>query len=580
MQPKFKISTDKKSKKQHKQPQQGNPPNKIKAWCGICYQCFENGPHSKICKDHYDKRNCHLVNCKKNSNIECIRKFPNTNSENRHTYCIEENAVKDFNKELNLQYILGNKRKEERKLEELMLNLKEDSLLIDEKNENKSEGNKKKYDTNYYIDSKFIDKSSESNNFEDVLFKKIERKESNCTSKQSLLNNINKSSIIKRSYEGIVHNTKEAEDHDQKEQFKIDEIMIFNKSHRQINQISEEEKPYSTKKRFEIPNILDEFEKDNISLKTIIYEEKNEPKTKRNEKKDNDINKNSKELIDNLIINESIHINNHINNDVSIDSSNIKEKIIKKLKNESVSSLLISNNKIINSSKIINQKQTSNINLHLDKRISNNTSLKNSNFNLNFNSNINNSVFNSNIFDLYDKINNLDIKYDIEKYDKRLNEERFFNDEEEVLYNLDNFHFSNLKLKSKPSKENEKDKKSVGIQTENSSINIFNPIKKNDDFNISKISENTDDYLIKGTDLTEEFFNQFNKLANTSYSKQFLNKIKSLFKKKGIENILSIRLLISNVNLWFLFKKDLISLSSQAEGFLLLLENLILKRNK
>lgn len=33
---------------------------KIRAWCGLCYQFFENGPTAKVCKDHYQKGKCNL----------------------------------------------------------------------------------------------------------------------------------------------------------------------------------------------------------------------------------------------------------------------------------------------------------------------------------------------------------------------------------------------------------------------------------------------------------------------------------------------------------------------------------------
>lgn len=83
---------------------------KIKAWCGDCFQFFESGPSAKICKDHLTKGKCNLIECKKSSSVNCVRKFPNTNSENRHTYCLNSEQVRDFDESLKIQSALGNKR--------------------------------------------------------------------------------------------------------------------------------------------------------------------------------------------------------------------------------------------------------------------------------------------------------------------------------------------------------------------------------------------------------------------------------------------------------------------------------------
>lgn len=88
---------------------------KVKAWCGECFQSFENGPFAKVCKEHVIKGKCNLVECKKkifNSSVaECVRKFPNTNSENRHTYCISDLDIKNWEEQCKIQNCLGVKRK-------------------------------------------------------------------------------------------------------------------------------------------------------------------------------------------------------------------------------------------------------------------------------------------------------------------------------------------------------------------------------------------------------------------------------------------------------------------------------------
>jgi hypothetical protein len=87
---------------------------KVKAWCGECFQFFENGPFAKACKEHITKGKCNLVECKKRlfhpNGIDCVRKFPNTNSENRHTYCLSEIEIKHWEEQCKIQNCLGVKR--------------------------------------------------------------------------------------------------------------------------------------------------------------------------------------------------------------------------------------------------------------------------------------------------------------------------------------------------------------------------------------------------------------------------------------------------------------------------------------
>ena len=86
---------------------------KVKAWCGECFQSFENGPYSKVCKDHLLKGKCNLVGCKKGILVKshpCVRMFPNTNSENRHTYCISQPDLECWEEGCKIQNCLGVKR--------------------------------------------------------------------------------------------------------------------------------------------------------------------------------------------------------------------------------------------------------------------------------------------------------------------------------------------------------------------------------------------------------------------------------------------------------------------------------------
>mmetsp|Transcript_33372 Transcript_33372/g.37906 ORF Transcript_33372/g.37906 Transcript_33372/m.37906 type:complete len:419 (+) Transcript_33372:50-1306(+) len=76
-------------------------PLKIKAWCGHCFMTFENGPGSKIVHNHLTKK-CDGYNCFKPQEGDkvCVRKFPNTNSANRHTYCYSREVVEGWDRTL------------------------------------------------------------------------------------------------------------------------------------------------------------------------------------------------------------------------------------------------------------------------------------------------------------------------------------------------------------------------------------------------------------------------------------------------------------------------------------------------
>ena len=88
---------------------------KIRAYCNKCYQFFENGPYSKICKNHL-KKNCTLIECQKynkNGDNLCIRKFNNINSANRHTHCLTQKDVESWDQRYEIQKCLGKKKEKE-----------------------------------------------------------------------------------------------------------------------------------------------------------------------------------------------------------------------------------------------------------------------------------------------------------------------------------------------------------------------------------------------------------------------------------------------------------------------------------
>ena len=87
---------------------------KIRAYCNKCYQFFENGPYSKICKNHLAKK-CNLIECQKynkNGDNSCIRKFTNINSANRHTHCLTKEDIELWDTKCEIQKCLGKKKKE------------------------------------------------------------------------------------------------------------------------------------------------------------------------------------------------------------------------------------------------------------------------------------------------------------------------------------------------------------------------------------------------------------------------------------------------------------------------------------
>ena len=97
---------------------------KIRAYCGKCYQFFENGPYSKICRNHLEKE-CNLIECQKNrQNGEnlCIRKFTNINSANRHTHCLTKNEIENWDSNCEIQKCLGKKTEPDNKFLDVLNN--------------------------------------------------------------------------------------------------------------------------------------------------------------------------------------------------------------------------------------------------------------------------------------------------------------------------------------------------------------------------------------------------------------------------------------------------------------------------
>jgi len=97
---------------------------KIRAYCSKCYQFFENGPYSKICRNHLQK-SCNLIECqklKKSGENACIRKFTNINSANRHTHCLTQKDIEIWDPNCEIQKCLGKKTEPENKCLDILNN--------------------------------------------------------------------------------------------------------------------------------------------------------------------------------------------------------------------------------------------------------------------------------------------------------------------------------------------------------------------------------------------------------------------------------------------------------------------------
>ena len=97
---------------------------KIRAYCGKCYQFFENGPYSKICRNHLEK-SCNLIDCQKykqNGENVCIRKFTNINSANRHTHCLTKEDIEIWDPNCEIQKCLGKKTEPDNKFLDILNN--------------------------------------------------------------------------------------------------------------------------------------------------------------------------------------------------------------------------------------------------------------------------------------------------------------------------------------------------------------------------------------------------------------------------------------------------------------------------
>ena len=95
---------------------------KIRAYCNKCYQFFENGPYSKICRNHL-KKNCNLIECQKynkNGDNLCIRKFTNINSANRHTHCLTKKDIESWDSKCEIQKCLGKKKEPDNKFLDIL----------------------------------------------------------------------------------------------------------------------------------------------------------------------------------------------------------------------------------------------------------------------------------------------------------------------------------------------------------------------------------------------------------------------------------------------------------------------------
>ena len=147
---------------------------KIRAYCNKCYQFFENGPYSKICRNHLEKE-CNLIECQKldkNGDNPCIRKFTNINSANRHTHCLTKKDIEMWDKKYEIQKCLGKKKEPDNKFLDVINNLDNDNhekntyknFFSDINNNNSHNNSFNLNNNNLFLDNNnsFFDNSSEN----------------------------------------------------------------------------------------------------------------------------------------------------------------------------------------------------------------------------------------------------------------------------------------------------------------------------------------------------------------------------------------------------------------------------------
>ncbi len=137
---------------------------KIRAYCNKCYQFFENGPYTKICRNHLEK-NCNLIECQKfkqNVDNPCIRKFPNINSANRHTHCLTKKDIEIWDPKCEIQKCLGKKKESDNKFSDII----NDGNEYNDKNSNINKNEKKTNKNNTSmsnISNSFLNEINNSN---------------------------------------------------------------------------------------------------------------------------------------------------------------------------------------------------------------------------------------------------------------------------------------------------------------------------------------------------------------------------------------------------------------------------------
>lgn len=127
---------------------------KMKAYCSKCYQFFQNGPQSKICQDHL-KKDCSKVSCLKKQSINCIRKFPNINSANRHTHCLKQKDIINWPQDCDIQlqhHFLEKKRGNDKNSDEILeKERKSMKVNIEVNNKEKEESSQNQFKSSFNV---------------------------------------------------------------------------------------------------------------------------------------------------------------------------------------------------------------------------------------------------------------------------------------------------------------------------------------------------------------------------------------------------------------------------------------------
>ena len=273
---------------------------KIRAYCNKCYQFFENGPYTKICRNHLEK-DCNLIECQKfkqNGDNPCIRKFPNINSANRHTHCLTKKDIEVWDPKCEIQKCLGKKKESDNKFSDIINDGNENNDKNINYNKNEKKVNKNNTSSSN-ISNSFLNEINNNNSllnmnlnlnnnlFSDNSYSFLDNNNSNC-----FINNNNNVIELIEDIEKFHFN--ENDNKNLNNNFDVRLIEDIEKIHFTENDNFINNNDSEEKNNFNKTNLDDKNEKQNIINEEI--KDKDKDKSKENNKdKDKEIKEENKE---------------------------------------------------------------------------------------------------------------------------------------------------------------------------------------------------------------------------------------------------------------------------------------------